>query len=142
MDYHTEYDLEGIDDVVSDLLRRLNVKVVLFYGKMGMGKTTLIKGMVKRLGGLTRANSPTFSLVNEYETDDGLVYHFDFYRINDPLEALDIGFEAYLESGHWVFIEWPEKIDVLLPEEVAKISLSEGKIRSRALDLELVSSNN
>ncbi|MBT8269004.1 MAG: tRNA (adenosine(37)-N6)-threonylcarbamoyltransferase complex ATPase subunit type 1 TsaE [Flavobacteriaceae bacterium] len=141
MDYSIEYDLDDIGELASTLVQKADSKVLLFYGEMGVGKTTLIKSMVKSMGGHVSATSPTFSLVNEYPVKDDLVYHFDFYRINDPLEALDIGFEDYLGSGHWIFIEWPDIIEVLLPDEVVKIFLNQGKNRSRALDLELVNSN-
>ena len=141
MDFNIEFNLEDLGTVASSLLQKVDSKILLFYGKMGVGKTTLIKKMVELLGGLVTDTCPTFALVNEYPVKDDLVYHFDFYRINDPLEALDIGFEDYLSSGCWILIEWPEKIEDLLPEEVVKIVLKQGKNRSRALDLELVNEN-
>ena len=84
---------------------------------MGSGKTTLISALVKALGGVDDVSSPTFSIVNEYKVNNDKVYHFDFYRIEDELEALDIGIEDYFYSGHWIFIEWPDKIKGLLPDE-------------------------
>ncbi|MBT8287878.1 MAG: tRNA (adenosine(37)-N6)-threonylcarbamoyltransferase complex ATPase subunit type 1 TsaE [Flavobacteriaceae bacterium] len=142
MDFSIEFDLKDLEDLSSSLFNIINSKVILFYGEMGIGKTTLIKSLVQILGGIDEVTSPTFSLVNEYRVTDDLVYHFDFYRIEDAIEALDLGFEDYLKSGHWVFIEWPDKIDDLLPSEAVKITIKQGKKCSRALDLELVNDNN
>ncbi len=92
---------------------------------MGSGKTTLIKALVKELGGIEQGSSPSFGIVNEYQYRDGSIlgYHFDFYRLNDPTEALDLGLEDYLNKDVWVFIEWPEKIADLLPEDYHNIRL-------------------
>ena len=138
MSYSVQFDLEEIDEVAREVLKRADSKILLFYGEMGAGKTTLIKALVKALGGAARVTSPTFALVNEYEVEDDMVYHFDCYRLEHAEEALDFGIEEYLDSGRWIFVEWPTKIDVLLPFEAVKITLKEGKKRSRALDLELV----
>jgi tRNA threonylcarbamoyladenosine biosynthesis protein TsaE len=98
---------------------------------MGVGKTTLIKQLCKTLGVTGATSSPTFSLVNEYEaTDNQLIYHFDFYRLNDEVEALDMGIDDYLYSGNWCFIEWAEKIPNLIPETHSVITmelLADGK---------------
>ena len=92
---------------------------------MGVGKTTLIKELCKQLKVLDNISSPTFSLVNEYQTaSQEVIYHFDFYRIDDEEEALDMGIEDYLESGNWCFIEWPENIENLLPLDAVEIHLS------------------
>ena len=136
-----DFDIDEIDDVAKSVINQVNSKILLFYGEMGVGKTTLIKALVKALGGTSEVTSPTFSLVNEYEVKNDMVYHFDFYRLNEIEEALDIGFDEYLDSGCWVFIEWPSKIDVLLPFEAEKIHLNLNNNGSRALDLELVKSN-
>lgn len=136
-----DFDIDEIDDVAKSVINQVNSKILLFYGEMGVGKTTLIKALVKALGGTSEVTSPTFSLVNEYEVENDMVYHFDFYRLNEIEEALDIGFDEYLDSGCWVFIEWPSKIDVLLPFEAEKIHLNLNNNGSRALDLELVKSN-
>jgi tRNA threonylcarbamoyladenosine biosynthesis protein TsaE len=97
--------------------------VICFHGAMGAGKTTLIKALVKELGGVGLANSPTFGIVNEYytETNALLGYHFDFYRLNNEEEALDFGVEEYLYSGKWVFIEWPEKIPSYIPDDCTNL---------------------
>ena len=100
-------------------------RIFCFYGPMGIGKTTLIKAMLQHLGAVDLGNSPTFGLVNEYHNAQGqlVAYHFDFYRINSLEEALDIGFEDYLASDVSIFIEWPEKIEGLLPEDYHRVSL-------------------
>lgn len=118
-----EYELDNIDEVAKKLIKDSITKVFVFKGEMGSGKTTLISAIINELGGGSEASSPSFSIVNEYEIKDGIAYHFDFYRINNPHEALDIGIHDYFESGHWNFIEWPEKIESLLPKQVTVISL-------------------
>jgi len=102
-----------------------NKKIIAFYGEIGAGKTTFIKAVCKQLGVIDNAVSPTFSLINEYSTSAGeKVYHFDFYRIKNEVEALDMGVEEYFYSGNYCFIEWPEKIEGLLPESCLKIKIS------------------
>lgn len=120
---YKSFTLSEIDTIAKQVLELANSKILLFYGDMGTGKTTLISAIVKELGYKQDVSSPTFSIVNEYDTENGLVYHFDFYRLKDETEAFDIGFEEYLYSGYWCFIEWPEKIANLLPENVNKIFL-------------------
>ncbi len=102
-----------------------------FSGKMGAGKTTFIKAICEELGVKDTISSPTFSLVNEYHTASGKkIFHFDFYRINDVSEAYDMGFEEYVYSDASCFIEWPEKIEELLPEEYVKVNIGiEGEKR-------------
>lgn len=97
--------------------------VFLFYGEMGAGKTTLIKELCKQLGVQDTVSSPTFSIVNEYSAKAGLIYHFDFYRIKSETEALDLGYEDYVYSGEICFIEWPEKISSLIPEQHVEVRL-------------------
>ena len=138
MNYSVNFSLNEIDKVAIKVLRSIDCKTVLFYGGLGVGKTTLIKALIKVLGGNVEVTSPTFSIVNEYEVLNDVVFHFDFFRLENASEALDIGVEEYLYSNNWVFIEWPSKIDVLLPKEVVKLHLKMNKSGSRALDLELV----
>jgi tRNA threonylcarbamoyladenosine biosynthesis protein TsaE len=110
------FTLSTIDDAAKHVLSNAQYPVIVFYGEMGAGKTTLIKAICRRLKCLGTASSPTFSLVNEYATEDGnTVYHFDFYRIRTIDEVYDMGYEEYLYSGHTCLIEWPEKISELLP---------------------------
>ena len=105
------FSLHQLEDVAQKILNENPNKVILFHGEMGVGKTTLIKQLCKSLGVTDATSSPTFSLVNEYETTTNqLVYHFDFYRLNKETEALDMGIDDYLYSGNWCFIEWAEKI--------------------------------
>ena len=100
-----------------------NNRIFIFYGDMGAGKTTLIKSLCKQLGSNDNITSPTFSIVNQYNGEGATIYHFDFYRLKNEHEALDIGFEEYLYSGNYCFIEWPEKIPNLLPDNFISISI-------------------
>lgn len=118
------YELQELELAVDYILRNTKSKTLLFYGEMGAGKTTLIKELVKALGVSDIASSPTFSLVNHYESDQGPVFHFDFYRINDDIEALDMGIEDYLDSEGWNLIEWPEKVERLLGDNTQKLHIS------------------
>ncbi len=100
-------------------------RVFLFYGEMGAGKTSFIKEICAKLGVKQEVTSPTFAIVNEYiGVSFPLIYHFDFYRIEKKTEIFDIGFEEYLDSGALVFIEWPEKLEDLLPQEYVKLNIS------------------
>ena len=112
-------------------------KVFAFNGQMGAGKTTFIKAICEALGVKDTISSPTFSLVNEYLSGNGeKIYHFDFYRIKDPSEAYDMGFEEYVYSKGYCFIEWPEKIDELLPKECVKVNITvEGEKRVILINL-------
>jgi tRNA threonylcarbamoyladenosine biosynthesis protein TsaE len=119
------YSLKNLSEIASDIISSAKNKTLLFYGQMGVGKTTLIKEICKQLGVLDTISSPTFSLVNEYETSESKkVFHFDFYRITDEEEALDMGIEEYLYNNDWCLIEWPENIENLLPLDAVEIHLS------------------
>jgi tRNA threonylcarbamoyladenosine biosynthesis protein TsaE len=99
-------------------------KIFAFYGEMGAGKTTFIKAICKELGVTENITSPSFSLVNEYDTKDNrMVYHFDCYRLKNIREAYDFGADEYFFSGNLCFIEWPEKIEELLPSETVIVSI-------------------
>lgn len=131
------FSLEQLEEVAQKIIAENPQKIILFHGEMGVGKTTLIKQLCKVLGVTGATSSPTFSLVNEYEaTANELVYHFDFYRLNNEMEAMDMGIDEYLYSGNWCFIEWAEKIPNLIPEShsVATISLLPDGKRSLALN--------
>ena len=107
--------------------------VFAFYGKMGAGKTTFIKAVCEELGVEDVITSPTFAIVNEYRSDTTgeLIYHFDFYRIKKIEEVYDMGYEDYFYSGALCFIEWPELIEELLPEEAVKVTIEENADGSR-----------
>ena len=117
------FKLDDINTVSKNILENLKSKIILFYGEMGAGKTTLIKSLIKNLGSNDDVSSPTFSIVNEYEIENDTIYHFDLYRIKDIEEAYNFGIEDYLDSGHWIFIEWPEKIETLLPTDFNTIKI-------------------
>ncbi|WP_158837420.1 tRNA (adenosine(37)-N6)-threonylcarbamoyltransferase complex ATPase subunit type 1 TsaE [Polaribacter sp. L3A8] len=119
------YSLENLSEVAAELIASVENKTLLFYGQMGVGKTTLIKEICKQLNVLDTISSPTFSLVNEYQTSKNeSVFHFDFYRIEDEEEALDMGIEEYFDNNDWCLIEWPENIENLLPLDAIQIHLS------------------
>ena len=113
-------------------------KTFLFYGDMGAGKTTLIKSLCKHLGTKDNVASPTFSIVNEYKTPDGSIYHFDFYRLKTQTEALDMGFEEYLYSGNYCFIEWPERIPDLLPLHYISIKITVAENDTRLVNIDYI----
>lgn len=121
------YTTDEIPAVARQLIKEAKSNIVLFYAEMGVGKTTLIKEIVRQLGSEDPVSSPTFSIVNEYRSPQGPVYHFDFYRIHDETEALDIGVEEYFDSPNRVFIEWPEKIEHLLPADAQAVYIKRGK---------------
>lgn len=129
------YTLKEIPEVAGKVLEESKNKIVLFYGEMGVGKTTLIKELAKKLGVKDGLSSPTFSIVNEHQTDSGILYHFDFYRLQTEAEALDIGVEEYFFSGQWNFIEWPQIIEKLLPINKTTIKLTINKDGSRTLNM-------
>jgi len=110
--------------------------VAFLYGDLGAGKTTFVKSLVKRLGATEEASSPTYSLVNEYEIEGGKLYHVDLYRLNDEEEALDIGIEEYIYSGHYCLIEWPQVVERLV-EEVVTIKIVTNEDESRSVELDL-----
>ena len=119
------FSLNEINNIAKKIIEFNPHKIVIFNGEMGAGKTTLIKSLCKELGISTNISSPTFSLVNEYQTiTNQIVYHFDFYRLKSQNEALDIGIDEYLYSGHWCFIEWAENIKDLIPENYSTLTIS------------------
>ncbi|MNF27463.1 tRNA threonylcarbamoyladenosine biosynthesis protein TsaE [compost metagenome] len=130
------FSLDQLGEVAQKIIDQNPNKVILFHGEMGVGKTTLIKQLCKCLGVTDATSSPTFSLVNEYQTKDNqLVYHFDFYRLNHETEALDMGVDDYLYSGNWCFIEWAEKIPNLIPESHSVITIELLPDGKRVLEL-------
>ena len=114
-------------------------RVFAFDGVMGAGKTTFIKKLVEQMGSIDIVNSPTFAIVNVYDVEQpykGEVYHFDCYRLKDIREAMDFGAEEYLYSGNYCFIEWPEKIEALLPEDTVWVKIVPQENGDRLLVIE------
>ena len=130
--------LEEIDQAAQSFLKAMGeARVIAFSGEMGAGKTTFIQALCRKLGVTAEVNSPTFSLVNEYFTPDGhSIYHFDLYRIEDPAELFDMGYEEYFFSGELCFIEWPEKASHLIPEEALRAEIVVGENENREIQFE------
>ena len=129
------YELKEVEQVANQLIANVKTKILLFYGDMGVGKTTLIKTIVKVLGSTDEVSSPTFSIVNEYKFDDKKIYHFDLYRIKDLEELYNFGIEDYLNSDNWIFIEWPKKIETILLDDFDKIDIKLDNNLNRILTL-------
>ncbi|AXG71209.1 tRNA threonylcarbamoyladenosine biosynthesis protein TsaE [Kordia sp. SMS9] len=130
-----EYHLSQIDEIAKAILAESKYKIIAFHGEMGVGKTTLIKVLAKQLGVNELTSSPTFSIVNEYRTPTDILYHFDCYRMENEEEAYDIGIEDYLYSDAWCFIEWPERIENILPSEITKVRIDKINEQLRAIHL-------
>lgn len=131
-----DYNLSEIDIAAKKLLETTDCKIFLFYGSMGVGKTTLIKAVAKQLGVEDNVSSPTFSLVNEYkDRQQNSIYHFDFYRVKNEEEALDMGVEEYFDSDAVCLIEWPEKIKNLVPLDAISIHITEKADGKRTITL-------
>lgn len=130
--------LDEIREVARQFLELVgDHRILAFYGKMGVGKTTFIKALCEELGVEDVINSPTFAIVNEYLDGEGeTIYHFDFYRIKRPEEVFDIGFEEYIDSGNLCLMEWPELIEPVLPEETLRIKITENPDTTRTITFE------
>ena len=132
-------DLTTIRDAAKEFIAAMDDRTVFaFHGKMGAGKTTFIKAVCEELGVEDVINSPTFAIINEYRSEETgeLIYHFDFYRINKLSEAEDIGTEDYFFSGALCFIEWPEKIEELLPGDVVEVNITENADGTRTVEFD------
>ena len=127
--------LESIREAAREFIQHIGEhRVFAFYGEMGAGKTTFIKAICEELGVEDVITSPTFAIVNEYSLADGdCIYHFDFYRIKKLEEVYDMGFEDYSYSGALCFIEWPELIEEVLPEDAVKVNITENADGSRTI---------
>ncbi len=130
--------LSQLDMVAREVINELNGRsVVLFRGGMGAGKTTLISRIAAALGSEDNVTSPTFALVNQYEGEgDCRIYHFDFYRIDSIDEVFDLGYEEYFYSGDLCLVEWPEKIEPLIPEDVMEVRITVADDDSRIFEIE------
>ena len=129
------YGINEVEQVAKQLIEHAKTKTLLFYGGMGVGKTTLIKTIVRILGSDDDVSSPTFSIVNEYKLKDEKIYHFDLYRINNLEDAYNFGIEDYLDSEYWKLIEWPERIESILRDEFDSIEIKLDTINNRILSL-------
>ena len=129
-------DIEHIREAAQEFIKHIgDHRVFAFYGKMGAGKTTFIKAICEELGVEDVITSPTFAIVNEYTTGEVTIYHFDFYRVKKLDEAYDMGYEEYFYSGALCFIEWPELIEDILPDDAVRVSISEQDDGSRVITL-------
>ena len=124
---------ESLNDIAGQLLDHLNdeVRVVLFEGDLGAGKTSLIKEICHRLGCEDSVTSPTFSLINEYRAGEQTIYHIDLYRLESTEEVIHIGIEDYLYSGNWCFIEWPELVKPLVERPYAQVNIEIESVATR-----------
>lgn len=131
--------LDQIHQTARQFIQAMDGKTIFaFYGSMGAGKTSFIKAICEELGITDVINSPTFAIVNEYSIPGGdSVYHFDFYRIEKAEEAFDLGYEEYFYSGQYCFIEWPEKIESLLPSDCVKVYIEELPDGKREINMEI-----
>ena len=132
-------NLSSIDHAARELINTFpDKRIFAFYGEMGAGKTTLIKAICRVLQVTDVTSSPSFGLIYEYQTrGNESVYHFDFYRIEQLEEAYDIGYEEYIDSGQYCFIEWPEKIATLLPPETVNVNLKITGNNERTMEVEI-----
>ena len=127
-------NLDNIREAARELIDNIGGNTVFaFYGKMGAGKTTFVKAICEELGVEDVITSPTFAFVNEYEAPQKTIYHFDFYRIKKLEEVYDMGYEDYFYSGALCFIEWPELIEDVLPEDAVKVTIEECADGSRSV---------
>ena len=125
-------DIEHIREAAREFIDNMGeARVFAFYGKMGAGKTTFIKALCEELGVEDVITSPTFAIVNEYEWSEGAIFHFDFYRIKKLEEVYDMGYEDYFYSGAMCFIEWPELIEDILPDDAVRVTISAEQDGSR-----------
>ncbi len=129
--------IDHLDEIAGEFLEAFpEPGVFCFYGSMGAGKTTFIQALCERLNVVDVVNSPSFAIVNEYSTsNDDVVYHFDFYRLKEEEEAFDLGYEDYFYSGSYCFVEWPEKIESLLPQNRYDVTVTVLDDMSRSIEV-------
>ncbi|RXG32166.1 tRNA (adenosine(37)-N6)-threonylcarbamoyltransferase complex ATPase subunit type 1 TsaE [Leeuwenhoekiella marinoflava] len=132
-----DYDLSEVSNIAKTLIDHLKYSTILFYGDLGAGKTTLIKAIVKELGSNDKVSSPTFSLINEYRTaDNHTIFHLDLYRLKNENEAFDLGIEEILETDSLKLIEWPQKINTLLENDVHSAKISSINVTKRKIEFQ------
>ena len=131
-------DVSCLADAAQEFIAQMGEsRIFAFYGTMGAGKTTFVKALCEAMGVTDTVNSPTFAIVNEYDTPSGLpIYHFDFYRIKRLAEVYDMGYEDYFYGRGLCFIEWPELIEELLPEDTVRVNIEELADGSRIVEIE------
>jgi tRNA threonylcarbamoyladenosine biosynthesis protein TsaE len=130
--------LGDLPDVAEEIIASLDRRnVVAFFGPMGAGKTTLIREICAQLGSTDTVTSPTFALINRYDTAEGApIFHFDFYRIERPEEAFDMGYEEYFYSDGLCLVEWSEKIEELLPDDVMTVKIEVVSPTKRRIEID------
>lgn len=131
-------NIKNIDFAAAELLKEFEgQRVFAFFGEMGAGKTTFIQALCRELDVIEVVNSPTFTIVNEYHTENGSsIYHFDFFRIKKIEEVFDLGYEDYFYSGNYCFIEWPELITDILPDNAVLVKITIDQGGTRILEIE------
>ena len=136
----TIHSIAELQNAADELLAAFpDKRVFAFYGKMGAGKTTFIQAFCRALGSDDNVTSPTFALINEYNTADmESIFHFDFYRIKDIVEAYDLGYEDYIYSGSYCLIEWPEMIESLLPDNLVEVRIEVKDDESREVSAKVL----
>ncbi len=133
------YNLIDIKSIALKLLRQFDpYRIFCFEGTLGAGKTTLIEEICRQLDSKDSLSSPTFSIINEYDSPNGVLYHMDWYRLKNEEEALQIGIEDYLFSGHYCFIEWHKQAENLIPKPFVHVTLTSADANTRALKAELI----
>ncbi|MFP4846790.1 tRNA (adenosine(37)-N6)-threonylcarbamoyltransferase complex ATPase subunit type 1 TsaE [Winogradskyella sp. PE311] len=135
------YNIKDIDCIAAKVLSNFMFKTVILNGSMGSGKTTFVKALIKAMGSKDIVTSPTFSIVNQYKIPNDKVFHFDFYRIESIEEAYNFGVEDYLYSDHWLFIEWPDRIQSIIPKNSQAITITDLDDNTRSLKLTIETEN-
>jgi len=132
-------NIDQLDEVTDDILKWIqDVRIILFYGDMGAGKTTMIKSFCKNLGFKEEVQSPTFSIINEYNTPQSVIYHMDLYRLETEEQLTEIGFEEYIYSGAYCFIEWPKISIDFISEPYCKLNISSDEKGTRKIAVKII----